>query len=785
MTAMTLLTTLWQDLRHAARSLRRTPAFTGAAVITLALGIGANTAIFSLIQAVILRTLPLAAPDEVHFVVHGAGDDMGRSANYRWLERVRARTDVFAGVTAYSHRVFKVASDAGAEQVFGQHVSGNYHGLIGVPIALGRGFVSENDRTPGASPVAVISDGYWSRRFARSPAAIGQTLVVGGHRVTIVGVTTPGFLGMAPGDAVDITLPLSMRLLEEPDFLEWMDAWIGMPILVRLKDGVTVDVASQAVALAYREYMTEPFNADFRLASDGRPTTATLLSAAHGDGDLREEYQTALQVLMGMVGLVLLIACVNVANLFLARGAVRSREVAVRMSVGARRARVLGQFVAEGLVVSVAGGAIGFLLANWGTTLISTLLQAGMEPVLIDTHPDVTVLMFTAGLSLVAGLAFSVAPAWAASRVEPGPTLKDAAAERHTAHRSWQQTLVAAQIALCLVLDFGAGLLMHTLQNLRTVDGGFESDGVVTFALDASDTPVAAERLAPLCAEIIARLDERPDMNGGTCSTMSPISAYTQRRVITVDGVPSAPGEPPTVYANSIDAAYFQTFGMTIVSGRAFDGRDTEASERVAIISETAAERYFGGIDPIGRTFRWGRRDPSAPVTIVGVARDALLTLRDAAPAMIYTPLSQRAFAGDNLLAAVRATGPAPAIAAAIRDAVRASSRDVALTYLRSMDEQIEAVLVSERLLSLLSAVFAGLALLLACVGLYGVTSYEVAQRRREIGVRMALGADRTMVLLGVMRRTALVTVAGLAAGATGALLASQAVAVPVWRRIP
>jgi predicted permease len=761
------------DFRLAVRSMSRTPALAAAAIVTLALGIGANTAIFSLVQALLLRTLPVASPQQLYFVAHGSGDDFSQSSNYRWLERVQQRSDVFAGVTAYTHRLFKVSSDSGVERVFGQYVSGNYHAILGVAIALGRGFSSESDRLAGGSPIAVISDGYWLRRFGRSSSVLGQALVIGGHPVTIVGVTAPGFAGLAPGDSVDITLPLSMRLVDEPDFLGWTDSWVGMPIVTRLKDGVSADTASAAVSAAYQQYMVEPFNVDFRRTPDGRPTTATLLPAARGDDDLRNEYQASLRLLMGMVGFVLLVVCVNVANLLVVRAAARSREVAVRAAVGASRLHLLRPFFAESVVLSLAGGAFGLLLAGWGLQFVSRLLRGGAEPIVIDVQPDGTVLLFTMLTSLLTGLAFGTGPALAVMGVDPAQALKGSA----TSASTWRvrEMLAAAQVALCLMLVVGAGLLVRTLQNLRGLDAGFAKEGVVVFALDARDTRLPRERLGPLCAEIIAKLDARPDVMSGTCSTMSPVDAHSMRRTITIDGQPR-PRQPATVYSNSVDAGYFETLGLPIVRGRGLERQDAGAAGKVAVITEVMAQRYFGEADPIGRTYRWGARDPGPPITIVGVARDARLTLRGDPPEMAYTPLDQLVDPAPELLAAVRTTASTAVLAGAIREQVRAASPEIALSYLRSMDDQIDAALVSERLLATLSSTFAVLALLLACVGLYGVLSYDVTRRSRDIGIRLALGANRARVLSTVLGRTALIAGGGIAAGLLGTAFASRLV---------
>jgi predicted permease len=776
-----MLDSIWQDLRYAFRSLRRAPALAAAITLTLALGIGANTTIFSLVQAVMLRTAPVGEPENLYFVLHDAADGLGASSNVPWLERVRARADVFESVTAYSQRRFKVSARTGLESLPGQHVSGNYHATLRVPMALGRGFSAENDRVPGASPVAVISDGYWARRYNRSPDVIGQSLVVNGHRVTIVGVTRAGFTGLASGDSVDITLPLSMRLLDDPGLLTATDSWIGMPIVVRLENGVSEARASAAAAAEYRKFMAEPFNEDFRRTLDDRTSEALLQAAARGDDSLRRDYATSLYVLMGMVSIVLLIACVNVANLLLARAEGRTREMAIRLALGASRLRLVRQCLVESVLLALSGGAVGFELAGAGTAFVATVFATGGSPVVVDLQPDTRVLLFTGAVSILTGMAFGLVPAMASTQVHVGVALKTATLggaalrTRLVALLRGRQILVAAQLALSLVLVFGAGLLVRTLHNLRTVDGGFLTEGVTIFSLDARDTPVPATRLPDICADVVTRLASRPGVVSGTCSTMSPIATSSEGRVITVDGVAPRSSDPDFVFANSVDARYFSTMGIGILDGRGIEDRDRADGQRVAVISETLARHYYGDTSPIGQTFRWGRRVPSEPVVIVGVARDSRRTLRDAPPPMIYTPLDQRFEASADLLVAIRSQ-TSPGIAALVPAEVRAVTRDVAVGYVRSMDEQIDGALVAERVLASLSSAFAVLALLLACIGIYGVMAHDVARRTRQIGIRLALGATPEAVLAVVLRHAVTIAALGLAGGAAASAAASRAV---------
>ena len=407
---------LWQDVRYAVRSLRRARGLTAAAVLTLALGIGATTTIFSLFQAVLLRRLPVESPGQLYFVAHGLGDPLSTSSHYPWLERVRQHGDVFAGVTAYNIRDLKVSSGGSVERVTGQYVSGNYHAVVGVPFELGRGFVDEDDRR--LSPIAVISDRYWARQYGRSRDVIGKTLIVGGEPAAIVGVTAAAFDGMQPGQSIDVTLPLSVRVAADPKFLTATDTWTSMPLVVRLRPDVDAARARSAIASTYRDFMSLPDQQRFSRTATGELREATLLPAAQGSDRLRRGYEAALYVLAAMVSLVLVVACVNVANLLLTTAPSRAREVAVRMSLGAGRGRIVQQLLAESMLLAVGGGLLGVLLAAWGTRFVSVLLQMGMRPIMIDLQPHTGVLLFALGLSILTGIAFGLAPAWKTSGVD-------------------------------------------------------------------------------------------------------------------------------------------------------------------------------------------------------------------------------------------------------------------------------------------------------------------------------------------------------------------------------
>jgi predicted permease len=534
----------------------------------------------------------------------------------------------------------------------------------------------------------------------------------------------------------------------------------------------------------FRDHLAQYNIRGFGRIPSGEERSAVLLPADRGHFRLRSEYATALRVLMGMVGLMLLVCCVNVANLLLVRGTARANEVAVRMAVGAGRWRVVRQFVTESLLLAVAGGALGLLVAGWGTQYVATLLRENQNPIVIDVQPDRLVLAFTTLLSLLTGVVFGVLPAVTATRVAIATTAKRVGSA-HVGRGAGRQVLVVAQMALCLVLVFGAGLLVRTQQNVERVNGGFATENILAFALDANDTTFPVERMVQLCIDAVERLRQRAGALSGSCSTMSPVDTAIEGRVIGIPTPPPAPGANQ-VFANTVTPDYFRTFGIGLVRGRLFTAQDIANAPRVAIINEAMARTYFNGVDPIGRPIAFGSKpDPARALTVVGVVRDARQNLRQPAPRMVYQPLAQILQPPDTLTGAIRASNDPSPLAAVVGREVNALSRDVGVTWVRTMQQQIAAALVSERLLASLSAAFGLLTPLLACIGLYGVLSYDVARRSRDIGIRLALGAHRSTVLTAVLRQTATIAVSGLAAGLIAASLASQYVEAFLFELTP
>jgi predicted permease len=769
-----VIDTTGQDLRYAFRLMRRTPGFTAAAILSLALGIGANTTIFTLVDAVMLRTLPVSRPHELVFLAHGNGDNPGTSSNYPLFERYRPLTNVFSGVTAFSTAGVKVPTGDGVESVDSLWVSGNFHAVLCVPMARGRGFSSEVDRQPGGSLIAVISDAYWSRRFARAPDIIGRPLVVDGRTVTIVGVTAPEFTGMVPGTRSDITLPISIRALGEPDFLDSHDTWTSMPIVARLTPGVAETQALAVADVALRQYMSEPENQWIVQRNPGAFAAARFIPAGKGGRALRQRYAVPLMVLMTMVALILVIASANVANLMLVRGEARAREVAIRLCVGGGRRRLIRQFMTESLLLAIAGAAAGYWLARLGAAAIMALFGSLEAPVLLDVTPNARVLAFTTAVALVTALLFGLLPALRSTQVDLTAALKDGA--RPGGHqRRWAtgHALLVAQLALGVLVIAVAGLFARTLHNLKTLDAGFDGGDVLIFTLDSYGTRLESGRRIAIYDELLDRLRALPGVTHGAASRSVPIHASGNARALNL------PGSPETMldrsaWTNMVTPGYFDTFGIRLLRGRDFTNRDVSGAVRVAVINESMARLYFGARDPMGGTVSF-MSEPAIPYTVVGVVEDTRqMNLREAAPATIYTPLTQEAESPARLHFEIRTAGDPLALAAAAQDAARSVSRDVVIRYVRTLDAQVNASLVRERLLASLSGAFAVLALVLGAVGLHGVMSYHVNRRGREIGIRMALGAGRGNVLWQVMRQALQVTVAGVAIGVGAALVTTR-----------
>ena len=607
---------LRQDLRYGVRTMAKAPVVTVAVIVSLALGIGANTALFGFIDAVFLRTLPVRSPHELFYMAHHSGPES--SSNYPLYERYQ-ELDAFSGLTAYQTGTFRVAVADAVEPVTGQVVSGNYHAVVGIPMALGRGFQSEPDRDVSRASIAVISDAYWARAFGRSPGAVGSTITVNGRRAEIVGVTAPGFYGLDSQTRVDITLPLSVVGLDAPDFFDDHGTWMSLRLVGRLKPGVTEAQALAAADIVFQQFMREPEQQWVRATPNGdRFRSAALLPAAWGSEGRRELVEKPIRVLVAMAGILLLIACANVANLLLVRGASRRREVAVRAGIGASRSRLIRQFATEGLLLALCGGLLGLPVAAWTSGAILSLLDAGPTPFLLDVTLNVRSLAFTLLIATLTGLGFALLPAIRATAdvVALAPALKtDAGARRGRVTGGY--VLVASQIALCVLLLVAAGLLARSLFNLKTVNAGFERKQLILANVNTTGPEFSPERRMILYDSLLERVRLLPGVLSVGSSTRTPIDLSSRNQKIVIPGA-NVQGFH-AVSPNVVSPEYFRTLGIRLVRGREFTRDDRADRPKVAVVSESMARFYFGDADPLGRTFMQGSDDP---ITIVGVVAD-------------------------------------------------------------------------------------------------------------------------------------------------------------------
>jgi len=770
-----LVDELGQDLRFAVRQMMHGPGLTVAVVASLALGIGANTAIFSLLDSVVFRALPLRAPDQLYFLGHSDVARATTSSNYPLFERYKA-SGAFSDVTAYLRQNLTVATTDGIEHVTGQFVSGNYHAVLGVPMAKGRGFISEVDRDVGSSMIAVISDGYWNRRYGRAADVLGKQIVVDGQTVSIVGVTAPGFDGLTPGMKIDITLPLSIRALGNREFFNNREDWVSLCLVGRLRPRETMAQAMAIVGPLFEQFWSASGTAAARGHESITRHIAVLTPAGRGSEELRRQFAKPLWVLMAMVGLVLVIACTNVVNLLLARGAARANEVAMRMSIGASRSRLVRQFLTESVLIAVTGGALGIIVAVVSAKFIVALLATGRNPLVVDVHLATLVLVFTLVVSLATGIGCGLVPALRATQLELTSTLKTGGGHGSTRRRAIAgRTLIVAQIALCTLIVATAGLLMRTVRNLRTVDAGFDGGNVLLFNLEIPPALSSEARMA-FYDELERQLRGLPGVTTLSYSLRSPIDGSMNVRKLEIPGsTADARGGVSEIIATP---EYVETFGIRLLRGRYLANDDRMTTEPVAVINDALARQYFGDLNPIGRTLLIGENKERR--TVVGVVKSTRESLRDAATPMVYSALGQMAVSDGgvswHVTVAMRTTNNPAALVSMARGAVSSLRRDASVSYVRTMTQQLDAALIRERIMASVSAGFGVLALLLAAVGLYGLMSYRIARRGREIGLRIALGATPAAMLRRVLGESVVLSAIGIVVGLGAAVVATRSV---------
>ena len=762
-----------QDLRFGARMLLKHKGFTTVAVLSLALGIGANTAIFSLVDAVLLKMLPLEHPEQLYFIHNVGARGRGGAPPYPCFARFREQNQSFTGLAAFTKRDLRIRIDGQREEITGQFVSGNYFSLLGVNPLLGRALSPADDTIPdNGGPdgyVAVISYNYWTRRFGRSPEIIGKVAQIGADPVTIIGVTPPEFYGLIPGAEIDISLPM---IFEGPQLLASNDTW-WFNAVGRLKPNASVEQAQVELNSIFKPFLDETLvSAEMRRDSY---TRIELSPASRGLDSLRRQFSRPLQVLMGIVALVLLIACANVANLLLAKGTARRKEFGIRLSLGASRLRLLRQMLTESLLLVSVSALLGLLVAHLGGSFLTSFFSTGSDRLSITLSLDYRVLLFTAGVAVLTGLIFGLVPSWQATRVDPTPSLKDSARARSRSR--FRKPLVIAQVSLSLFLLVGAGLFLQTLRNLKTIDAGFRSEDVVTMRVNPAVAIGQGPRLASLWQEILARVEKLPGARKASLSTLSPLGGLDSTRFVEVAGFTPNTREDQVIRLNQVSSGFFSTFGIGLLQGRSFNETDNETAPKVALLNETAARFYFEDRNPIGAQLSFHRSTKAAPAVyqVVGVVRDSRYnSLREPDRRTVYLPSQQSLDQLGRLTLAVRGDGGPVDLTNAIRNALREAGDDILVTYIATLNEQVDQSLLQERLLSTLALFFGELALLLASIGLYGVMSYDVAQRTHEIGIRMAVGANATQVVRLVLRQTLRCVVLGISLGLCAALLGTR-----------
>lgn len=764
--------TLIKDIHYAIRGLLRRPAFTTLAVLTLALGIGANTAIFGMLDAVMFRSLPVPAPEQLVKVetIRAAGQT---NLNYSYpdFRDYRDKNQVCSSLTAYYSTPLSLSGGgATAERVFGTVASGEYFTTLGVSPALGRIFTTADDQTPGGHPVVVLSYAQWQRRFGGADDAIGKTLEINKHTFTVIGVMPPSFNGTLRGFSSDLWMPLMMHAQavpsDPPDALNRRNfSWLE--IMGRLKPGV-----SQAQAAASFELMGQQIDDADGVRSKER---LTVTSNERGESYLVKDFAKPLIVMMVAVGLVLLIACANVANLLLVRASTRRKEIAVRLAVGATRARLVRQLLTESLVLSLAGGAGGLLIAFWADSFWKLIKPADdFLPITLQTGLSLRVLGFALLVSVITGVVFGLIPALQASKFDYTPALKDEAPHWRGERRfQLRDLLVVTQVAVSLVVLVGAGLFVRSLRQLQKIDVGFQPERTLVVTVDPSLQGYNREKGSELYRQFLERVHTIPGVRAATYAATVPPNAGGSKIEDTVEVEGRAPsGENVAVEYNRVGPDYFTTMNISL-RGRDFTTADRRGAPPVAIINESMARKVFPNEDPVGKRFRFGKEGPYSEV--IGVARDGKYRgLREEPLLCVYEPFFLRYRAEMNLL--VRSDRNQQALLGQIRNELGALDPTIPVFNVRTLDEQVRSVASQERATALTTTLFGALALLLATIGLYGVMSYAVVQRTREIGIRMALGARSGDVLSMVLKSGMKLVLAGVAVGVVAALALTRVI---------
>ena len=817
--------TLWQDLRYGARMLLKQKGVTAIAVLSLALGIGANTALFSIVDAMLLKLLPVREPERLALFQTFAPREFD-PGNYsgsartdpetglhrmtsfpyvsyqRMREQQRERQGALSDIFAFTRFNVNLLADGQADVVNGQVVTGNYHLGLGLRPLLGRLLTDEDDQA-SANPVAVLSYRCWQKYFGGNPSVVGKQININNRAFTVIGVTPPGFEGSGQvGLTEDVTVPLAMEVLPDPVQTRSQFYGVGgwwLRVMGRLKPGATLQQAQAQLETAFRQSVDEHRAArnTESLAGGGNAISPldpklyprlALISGAQGEMNYREDYAPSLYMLLGVVGIVLLIACANVANLLLSRAASRQKEISVRLALGASRWRLIRQLLTESVLLAAVGGALGLMFAMWikdGLLTVSEWGPSALEewgPSALEPKLDFHALSFTLGLSLLTGIIFGLAPALRSTNVDLTPALKDSGRSSSAASRSLLgRGLVVTQVALSLLLLIGAGLFVRTLLNLQRVDPGFNTKNLLMFKVAPGLTGYKDERLAQLYERICERLEALPGSPRVTFSR-TPLLAdndavpYVYLRSALdaapdADGRIRATGESYILYGRE---NFLETMEIPLLAGRAFKHQDDERAPKVVVVNQTFASKFFPNESPIGKRFTLDFKKPDE-IEIVGLVKDAKYARqRDAAPPTMYLPWRQAATVMPEANFELRATSDPRALIASVRQAVREVDETLPIRSVKTQVEQADETLRMERLFAKLVTLFGLLAQQLASIGLFGVLAYAVSQRTREIGIRMALGASKTDVMKMVIRQGMTLAVIGVALGLGGAYLLTK-----------
>jgi predicted permease len=770
------------DVRYALRMLAKNPGFACVVVLTLALGIGANAAIFSLTDKVLLQTLPVVHPEQLavlsSFNAKG-GTRIDESFSYPMYQSLRDKNDVFSGVIARGGAQMNVSYGDQTERVRGELVSGNFFQVLGVQAWAGRLFTQDDDRNPGAHPVAVLSYDFWDRRFGKDPNLIGKTILVNEYPLTVAGITPPGFYGVNLSDSPDVRVPLMMTPVFNPRPQTRLQSWRlqWLTLMARRKDGVTPEQAQASLNVLYRqlrEAEAQQFPPDVT-AYEREEFLSQKLAVIPGDQGFRRvqtELKTSLWLLFGATCAVLLILCANLANLMMARATVRAPETAVRLALGAGRLRLLRQWLTEGVVLAVIGGFVGIVVALWIKSALIAFIPADYR-VNLSGPFDWRLYGFILGVALLLGFAFSLAPALQAARQVFAPGLRLESRSITAAGRlvSLRSALILVQVALSLPLLFTAALLVRTLQNLRAVDTGFSKENVLLASVNPSLNGYTPERSANFYNDLLARTRALPGVKYASLASDSPLSGGWDVYGIVVEGYTPKQGERMGTDATIVSPDYFKTLSIPLVAGRDFNDTDRPGSPPVAIVSEKMAHYFFGAENPLGKKIGL---EKVPDTTIVGVVRDAqYVNLRQDVRRHFYLPTTQEK-ALSNLTLHVKTDTDPRGVAELLRAQLKSLDPHLPLYDIKTLATEIDDSLIQERLVTWLSTAFGLLATLLTAVGLYGVLTFSVARRTREIGIRVALGAQRRDVFRLIMTRGVLLVGVGVLVGVGASIAFSR-----------